>query len=185
MKVKAVEALHKREKSAKKIAEDFRASRETLYKWKRETLRDEFFVTASTVDDISKIDLKTSAESTGETDDELLSLKSKVKDLELQNNILRQVNGLLKKELGINQWNLTNAEKTRVIDALRTKYQLSTLLIAPHISKSSYIYQREVLNQQDKYANVRPRLHVIFSRSYESYGYRRMKAELAATFPRR
>lgn len=77
MKFKAVEALHKREKSAKKIAEDFRVSRETLYKWKRETLRDEFFVTASTVDDISKIDLKTSAESTGETDDELLSLKSK------------------------------------------------------------------------------------------------------------
>ncbi|RND43247.1 hypothetical protein FAM18110_02906 [Lacticaseibacillus paracasei] len=31
MKVKAVEALHKREKSAKKIAEDFRVSRETLY----------------------------------------------------------------------------------------------------------------------------------------------------------
>jgi len=180
MKVKAVEALHKREKSAKKIAEDFRVSRETLYKWKRETLRDEFFVTASTVDDISETDPKTSVESTGDTDDKLRSLKSKVKDLELQNDILRQVNGLLKKELGINQWNLTNAEKTRVIDALRTKYQLTTLLIALQISKSSYFYQRKALNRQDKYANVRPRLHVIFSQSYESYGYRRMQAELAA-----
>jgi hypothetical protein len=90
------------------------------------------------------------------------------------------VNGLLKKELGINQWNLTNAEKTRVIDTLRMKYQLTTLLIALQISKSSYFYQRKALNRQDKYANVRSRLHVIFSQSYESYGYRRMQAELAA-----
>ena len=67
-----------------------------------------------------------------------------------------------------------------MIDALRTKYQLTTLLIALQISKSSYFYQRKALNRQDKYANVRPRLHVIFSQSYESYGYRRMQAELAA-----
>lgn len=61
MKVKAVEALNKREKSAKKIAEDFRVSRETLYKWKRKTLGDEFPVIASTVDDVSETDPKTSA----------------------------------------------------------------------------------------------------------------------------
>lgn len=147
---------------------------------RRRILGDKFPVVASTMDDVSETDSKTSVESTGDTDDELRSLKSKVKDLELQNDILRQVNGLLKKELGINQWNLTNAEKTRVIDALRTKYQLTTLLIALQISKSSYFYQRKALNRQDKYANVRPRLHVIFSQSYEGYGYRRMQAELAA-----
>ncbi|RND63848.1 hypothetical protein FAM18123_00493 [Lacticaseibacillus paracasei] len=61
MRVKAVEALHKREKSAKKIAEDFRVSRETLYKWNRKTLGDEFSVIASTVDDVSETDPKTSA----------------------------------------------------------------------------------------------------------------------------
>lgn len=32
--------------------------------------------------------------------------------------------------------------------------------------------------REDKYAQVRPRLHAIFKQNYSSYGYRRMTGEL-------
>ena len=65
-----------------------------------------------------------------------------------------------------------------MIDALREKYALKTLLKALQLSKSSYFYQRDAIAKGDKYGAVRPRLRVIFKQNYESYGYRRIKMEL-------
>ena len=55
-----------------------------------------------------------------------------------------------------------------MIDALRGRYALKTLLSALQISKSSYFYQQTAIAKGDKYAIVRPRLHAIFK---QSYGY--------------
>jgi transposase-like protein len=57
------------------------------------------------------------------------SLLRRAQKLELQNDILKQVNDLLKKDLGIDQLHLTNKEKMQVIDALRDKYPLKVLLL--------------------------------------------------------
>ncbi|WP_420864834.1 IS3 family transposase, partial [Lacticaseibacillus manihotivorans] len=123
-----------------------------------------------------KLELNASTEKLSSlSHDELLH---RAQDLELQNDILLQVNALLKKDLGIDHLNLTNREKTHVIDALRDKYALKTLLTALGLSKSSYFYQVEASAKGDKYASVRPLLHIIFKQSYESYGYRRMQDEL-------
>ena len=171
IKAKAVEALYKREVPARKIAEDFGVSRETLYGWKRDVLGENFPAkqTPSPVDEG-----KNQEKITPEVSD----LQARIKALELQNDILLQVNALLKKDLGINQLNLTNGEKVQVIDALRNRYSLNTLLRAIQLSKSSYFYQRDAIAKGDKYKAIRPRLKIIFKQNYESYGYRRMKMEL-------
>lgn len=66
-----------------------------------------------------------------------------------------------------------------MINALRSKYSLKTLLSQLSLSKSSYFYQQHVFERGDKYASIRPRLKIIFKQNYASYGYRRMKLELA------
>lgn len=106
------------------------------------------------------------------------SLLRRAQELELQNNILKQVNDLLKKGLGIDQIYLANKEKRQVIDALRDKYPLKVLLHALESSKSGYFYQHKVLEAGDKYAYVRERLNVLFPQNYSSYEYRRMREAL-------
>ena len=146
-------------------------SRETLYNWKRDVLGDSFPAkqVPSSCDKAKASDITS----------EVSNLQSRIKELELQNDILLQVNALLKKDLGIDHLNLTNREKVQVIDALRDRYALNTLLTALQLSKSSYFYQRDAIAKSDKYAAVRPRLKTIFNQNYESYGYRRMKMELS------
>ncbi len=170
VKAKAVEALYKREAPVREIAEDFGVSRETLYGWKREVLGETF--PAKQAPGL----LEGSAEE--KVTPEVSSLQARIKELELQNDILLQVNALLKKDLGIDHLNLTNREKVQVIDALRDKHSLNTLLKALQLLKSSYFYQRGAIAKGDKYEAIRPRLKVIFKQNYESYGYRRIKMEL-------
>ena len=166
----AVEALYKRSKSAEQIADDIGVSRQTLYNWKRNRLGKNF---PAKNNDTSELRLQSLSEN-----QDVAKLQAKIVELELQNDILMQVNTLLKKEQGIDQLNLSNREKVQVIDALRDRYALKTLLSALQLSKSSYFYQQTAIAKGDKYAIVRPRLHAIFKQSYESYGYRRVKAEL-------
>lgn len=117
VKVKAVEALYKRAVPAKKIANEFGVSRETLYGWKQDILGESFPAKQTPS---SSGDEKNRENFTPEVSD----LQARIKELELQNDILLQVNALLKKDLGINQLNLTNREKVQVIDALRDRYLL-------------------------------------------------------------
>lgn len=171
VKAKAVEALYKREAPAKEIAEDFGVSRDTLYDWKKDVLGKDFPAKQTS----GSLDEERASKA---TDPEISSLQARVKELELQNDILLQVNALLKKDLGIDHLNLTNREKVQVIDALRDKYSLQTLLRVLQLSKSSYFYQRDAIAKGDKYEAVRPRLRIIFKQNYERYGYRRIKMEL-------
>lgn len=67
-------------------------------------------------------------------------LAAKIKELELENDILKQTIEILKKERGIDLLRLKNREKTMIIDALRDKYSLSHLIGKLGISKSSYCY---------------------------------------------
>jgi putative transposase len=57
-------------------------------------------------------------------------------------DILKKAAEIVKKDLGIDQRNLTNREKAILIDALRTKYPLNDLLEMTGLSKSSYYYQK-------------------------------------------
>lgn len=64
------------------------------------------------------------------------------------------------------------------IDALWDKYFLKELLRLFRIAKSSYFYQKEAMNQPDKYHILRETIVRVFHNSRETYGYRRVNAIL-------
>ena len=103
------------------------------------------------------------------------ALRKQVLRLQLERDILEKAAEIIKKDQGINLENLTNQEKTELIDVLRTKYRLKILLEALHISKSSYCYQASVMRQEDKYRRL---IKDIFTASRNTYGYRRIYMEL-------
>ena len=171
-KKKAVIELCLRKSSANKIAEDVGVSRQLLYKWKDQLLSRNHVmqknerVKKGTDSDIDKIE------------NELTLLKRVMHDLQLEHNILKKANELLKKDHGISHQKLTNREKTILIDALLPRYRLNLLLDQVGIPRSSYFYHRARLNVPDKYCTTREILRNIFINNRQCYGYRRIRASL-------
>lgn len=61
-----------------------------------------------------------------------------------------------------------------IIDALNGKYTLPMLLSRFNMAKSSYYYQRAVMNKPDKYVFCRTQITSIFQENRGVYGYRRI-----------
>ena len=97
--------------------------------------------------------------------------EERVRQLELENDVLRGVVEVLKAE---SLSCLTNREKTILIEHLRqeTGRPLKELTGFLRISKSSYEYQRRALARDDKYAGVRSRIVDAFNRANRARGYR-------------
>ena len=96
----------------------------------------------------------------------------------MEKDILEKAAELIKKDNGINIDELSNKEKTIIIDALRDIYKLSKLLKSLKIAKSSYFYEHEALSKEDKYLDIRVTIKGIFTDSRNTYGYRRIHHEL-------
>jgi transposase InsO family protein len=109
---------------------------------------------------------------------QLEALRRDIRRLQLEQDLLKKANELLKKDLGIDRQLLTNREKTQLVDALRSTYALTELLREAGLPRSSYFYHRARLEVADKYAEVRRVMTDIFERNYRCYGYRRMHASL-------
>lgn len=136
-KESAVKELLLREKPVKDIADNIGVDRVTLYNWKNQQLGKE-----ATAKVKPKVDLPNDKES---LELELKRLKEQIHRLELEKDILEKTTDIIKKDPGINPKELTNKEKTEVIDALKTKYKLKELLLFMKLPKSSYFYQRAQL----------------------------------------
>lgn len=63
-------------------------------------------------------------------------------------------------------------------DALRDGHSLPLLLERLFLSKSSYYYQETVLQQEDKYRNIRKKITELFYGTKGCYGYRRISGLL-------
>lgn len=61
-----------------------------------------------------------------------------------------------------------------IVDALKDKYPLPSLLKRVSLSKSSYYYQKAVLRQEDKYSSIRRKITELFHENAGRYGYRRI-----------
>jgi transposase InsO family protein len=109
---------------------------------------------------------------------QLETLRYEVRRLQLEQDLLKTANELLKKDVGIIQRSLTNREKTLLVDALRPAYSLPELLDEVGLARSSYFYHRPRLDAADKYVEVRRKIADIFERNHRCYGYRRMRASL-------
>lgn len=113
-----------------------------------------------------------------ELESKIKNLELEVCRLELERDVLEKAGELLKKEKGISLEQLTNREKTVLIDALRKKYRLKELLCVLNISKSSYCYQKRCICRPEKYRNLRMEICDIFRKANNCYGYRRIHASL-------
>ena len=99
------------------------------------------------------------------------SLEERVRQLELENDILRAAARVLK---AVSPGSMTNREKTLAINELRASRgrSLRELTASLRISKSSYDYRRRALERPDKYTRLRALAREIFERACGSRGYR-------------
>lgn len=165
-----VKELLLREKTVKDIADNIGVDRVTLYNWKNQQLGKEVAAKVK-----PRIDLPNDKES---LEMEVNHLKEQIHRLELEKDILEKTTDIIKKDPGINPKQLTNKEKTEVIDALKNKYKLKELLRFLNLAKSSYFYQKAQLVKGDKYAQLREDITEIFNDNYKVYGYRRIHLAL-------
>ena len=114
----AVIDLCARSDSARSVAQKVGVSRQTLYDWKNQKLGRE--VPASMT---RRRELPPTA-SRDELERELEALRSDVKRLQLEHDLLTKANELIKKDLGIDLRLLGNREKALLVDALRNTYAL-------------------------------------------------------------
>jgi transposase InsO family protein len=114
-----------------------------------------------------------------ELEQQVETLHRDIRRLQLEKDVLKKANELLKNEPGIDRQHLTNQEKTQLVDALRQAYTLAELLNEVDLPRSSYFYHRARLQVADKYADVRQAMTDIFERNYRCYGYRRLQACLS------
>ena len=171
-KKNAVISLCTRSIFAEAVASKHGVTRGCLYKWRRQILGEQG---GTSLQSSRKISLPNDKD---ELTTELESLKKQVYNLQMEIDILNKVSEELKKGLGIDQENLTNREKTIVIDALRSKYSLNHLLSAIGLARSSYFYQRATLSRSDKHTDLRTKVTDIFCENRMVYGYRRVHAVL-------
>jgi len=95
----------------------------------------------------------------------LEALQRDVRQLQLEHDLLKKANELLKKDLGVDLQILSNREKTQLIDALKEVHRLQELLAQLRIARSSYFYHRARIYLVDKYTAVRLSLVEIFKRT--------------------
>jgi putative transposase len=105
-------------------------------------------------------------------------LRHDIRQLQLEHDILKKANELLKKGLGVDPRLLSNQEKTLLVDALRQTYALSELFAELELARSSYFYHRVRLRVSDKFADLRRDITSLFALNHRCYGYRRIRAAL-------
>ena len=168
----AVIALCTRQGSAKAVAQELGVSRYSLYNWRTQLLGQDARASMKPKQDPPQVSERT------ELEQQLEALRQEIRRLQLEQDILKKANELIKKGLGIDRQILTNREKTVLVDALRTTYSLNELLRELGLPRSSYFYHRARIEVADKYAEVRRVMAEIFECNYRCYGYRRIHASL-------
>jgi transposase-like protein len=172
-KQSAVIALCTRQTSAQAVADEVGVCRGSLYKWKNQLLGHDASASMK-----RKQDAPASSDQAA-LEHQLETLRQDIRRLQLEKDLLKKANELIKKELGIDRQHLTNREKTLLVDALKSTYTVTELLSELNLPRSSYFYHRARLEVSDKYADIRKAMTDIFDRNYSCYGSRRIHASLA------
>ena len=172
LKQAAVIALCTRQGSADALAQEIGVCRPTLYNWKNQLLGRGVSASMKRQHDLPP------GPEREELERQLEALRRDIRRLQLEQDLLKKANEIIKKDMGVNRQLLTNREKTLLVDALRQTYTLAELLTEVGLPRSSYFYHRARLDVADRYVEVRRTITEIFERNHRCYGYRRMQASL-------
>jgi len=175
LKNSAVIELCTRTTSAQEIAEKVSVCRPTLYNWKNQLLGREAPASMKPSKDSESVPENTQLT---ELQQQVDLLQRNIRRLQLEHDLLKKANELLKKGLGVAPQLLGNREKTLLVDALKNTYTLSELLAELQLARSSYFYHCTRLKNPDKYADARVAITDVFQSNHRCYGYRRMRAAL-------
>jgi transposase InsO family protein/transposase-like protein len=175
LKKAAVLELCIREGSAQAIAQKLGVSRPTLYNWKNQLAGPEVPASMKRHKDLPAEPQPERAQ----LERQVESLRRDIRRLQLEHDLLKKANEIIKKGLGVDLQLLANREKTLLVDALKQTHALSDLLTELGLARSSYFYHRARLQVADKYAGVRRAIADIFELNHRCYGYRRMQAALS------
>jgi putative transposase len=173
LKKAAVIELCTRKGSAKAVAQKLGVSRPTLYNWRNRLLGREVPTAMKRINDSPPETER------AELERQVESLRRDIRHLQLEHDLLKKANEILKKGVGIDLQLLTNREKTLLVDALKETYVLSDLFAELRLARSSYFYHRARLRVVDKYGEVRRTMADIFELNHRCYGYRRIHASLS------
>ena len=158
------------------VSRDIGYSRASIYSWYRKYQKFGVAGLMSSKKQIKRENIDVNTEPSKQQ--EISELQEQIKQLQMEVDVLKEALNLLKKDPGINITELKNREKAVIIDAVEDKYSLHQLLKCLCMAKSSYYYQRAVMKQSDKYAEIRIRIKIIFQENRNCYGYRRIHGEL-------
>ena len=158
------------------VSRDIGYSRASIYSWYRKYQKFGVAGLMSSKQQIKRENIDFNTEPSKQQ--EISELQEQIKQLQMEVDVLKEALNLLKKDPGINITELKNREKAVIIDAVEDKYSLHQLLKCLCMAKSSYYYQRAVMKQSDKYAEIRIRIKIIFQENRNCYGYRRIHGEL-------
>ena len=158
------------------VSRDIGYSRASIYSWYRKYQKFGVAGLMSSKKQIKRENIDFNTEPSKQQ--EISELQEQIKQLQMEVDVLKEALNLLKKDPGINITELKNREKAVIIDAVEDKYSLHQLLKCLCMAKSSYYYQRAVMKQSDKYAEIRIRIKIIFQENRNCYAYRRIHGEL-------
>ena len=174
IKLEAIRRCFEDGEDVQSVSDEIGYSRASIYTWRRKYLRKGMIALMNSQDKPRGKLIAGAAAST----EEISELQSKVENMQMEIDILKETISILKKDPGVDQKILRNWEKTAIIDALRNKYSLSNLLRSLCFPRSSYYYQQTAARQKEKYGFVRTRMQAIFEENHLCYGYRRIHAVL-------
>lgn len=155
--------------SASLLADDYGVSITTIY-----NIRNEYCTGAALAPAAAKGSAEMPRLDPADLPDDVEELRKRCLELEMDNAILRQAIGILKKDPSVDPSELTNREKTTVVDALKAGFSVSALCERLRIPRCSYYYARNAAARPDKYSDVRRRVRAIFERSRETFGSERI-----------
>lgn len=188
-KQEAVAALVGRSGSARQVADEVGSTRRALYKWKRELLPGKEPPMPDPKNDAgsSPSDAADTAPApVARADIDALearkrALEGELRRLELRRDILEGALEILGKGAGADPANeLTNREKTLLVESLRPKWRLRELLSALGMARSSHQHRLKAMKGPGRDAEAREMVRAVFDASDGAYGRRRIHDELAS-----
>ncbi len=172
-----LEALHRcynLGESVQSVSEDIGYTQASIRRWRRKYLQ------GGAVSLARKKDLNSNHPQKGieSTASDMQKLQEQIRDLQMQVDILKGILDIVKKDPGVDLTALKNREKAVLVDALKSKYSLPSLLKALSLPKSSYYYRVSAMKRPDKYEKLRDIIRSLFQENRQCYGYRRIYAIL-------